>query len=143
MEARIAPNVHIADLTARLSSPHRFRLYCQSRGTRGCTDQPLADRKSTRLNSSHLGISYAVLLLSLIPHDLTPFPTRRSSDLQVRGPTSTVRCPLLRLEARPYGSADRSQCSHSRPDRAAFVPSSIPIVLSIAGDAWLHRSASC
>src|SRR5438045_3510739 len=34
------------------------------------------DRKSTRLNSSHLGISYAVFL-----PDLYSFPTRRSSDL--------------------------------------------------------------
>src|SRR5262245_29528971 len=34
-----------------------------------------ADRKSTRLNSSHLGISYAV------PAAVRPFPTRRSSDL--------------------------------------------------------------
>src|SRR5262245_42180311 len=33
------------------------------------------DRKSTRLNSSHLGISYAV------PSQLHSFPTRRSSDL--------------------------------------------------------------
>src|SRR5262245_59448646 len=32
------------------------------------------DRKSTRLNSSHLGISYAL--------ELPPFPTRRSSDLR-------------------------------------------------------------
>src|SRR5438045_2504734 len=37
------------------------------------------DRKSTRLNSSHLGISYAVFCsLSLA---LLSFPTRRSSDL--------------------------------------------------------------
>src|SRR5262245_6098030 len=35
------------------------------------------DRKSTRLNSSHLGISYAVCLA------LHSFPTRRSSDLEV------------------------------------------------------------
>src|SRR5262245_3329381 len=34
------------------------------------------DRKSTRLNSSHLGISYAVC-----HPDLRSFPTRRSSDL--------------------------------------------------------------
>src|SRR5439155_349567 len=34
------------------------------------------DRKSTRLNSSHVASSYAVI----IPH-LHPFPTRRSSDL--------------------------------------------------------------
>src|ERR1039458_1966813 len=36
-----------------------------------------ADRKSTRLNSSHLGISYAVFY----PRHLHSFPTRRSSDL--------------------------------------------------------------
>src|ERR1035438_7358067 len=36
-----------------------------------------SDRKSTRLNSSHLGISYAVYL-----RDLLSFPTRRSSDLR-------------------------------------------------------------
>src|ERR1035438_2027331 len=35
-----------------------------------------SDRKSTRLNSSHLGISYAVFHL-----DGHSFPTRRSSDL--------------------------------------------------------------
>src|ERR1039458_8958612 len=41
------------------------------------------DRKSTRLNSSHLGISYALLFLqSCGAHrDLHSFPTRRSSDL--------------------------------------------------------------
>src|SRR5438045_3817000 len=38
--------------------------------------QEAQDRKSTRLNSSHLGISYAVFCLHL-----HPFPTRRSSDL--------------------------------------------------------------
>src|ERR1035438_596280 len=36
------------------------------------------DRKSTRLNSSHLGISYAVFCS---PRDLHSSPTRRSSDL--------------------------------------------------------------
>src|SRR5262245_54121821 len=38
----------------------------------------IGDRKSTRLNSSHLGISYAVTC------SLRPFPTRRSSDLRRR-----------------------------------------------------------
>src|SRR5262245_18724066 len=38
----------------------------------------MTDRKSTRLNSSHLGISYAVFCL---PRLLPSFPTRRSSDL--------------------------------------------------------------
>src|ERR1035441_5937685 len=40
----------------------------------------LLDRKSTRLNSSHLGISYAVFCFGA-QRDLLSFPTRRSSDL--------------------------------------------------------------
>src|SRR5438034_379445 len=41
------------------------------------------DRKSTRLNSSHTVISYAVFCLKLLAdqRDLHSFPTRRSSDL--------------------------------------------------------------
>src|SRR5437879_779501 len=44
---------------------------------------PPLDRKSTRLNSSHRCISYAVFCLKLYGHlqDLHSFPTRRSSDL--------------------------------------------------------------
>src|ERR1035441_5806445 len=43
----------------------------------------IRDRKSTRLNSSHLGISYAVFCLKAYGYhrDLHSFPTRRSSDL--------------------------------------------------------------
>src|SRR5947209_4725786 len=41
----------------------------------------LIDRKSTRLNSSHANISYAVFCLCSAGHDLPSFPTRRSSDL--------------------------------------------------------------
>src|SRR5690606_7273512 len=42
-----------------------------------------SDRKSTRLNSSHVKISYAVFCLksSGDHRDLLSFPTRRSSDL--------------------------------------------------------------
>src|SRR5688500_17264636 len=43
---------------------------------------PSIDRKSTRLNSSHLVISYAVFCFSR-PPTLPSFPTRRSSDLHV------------------------------------------------------------
>src|SRR5690242_14369857 len=39
------------------------------------------DRKSTRLNSSHMSISYAVFCFSCDHRDLHSFPTRRSSDL--------------------------------------------------------------
>src|SRR5262245_53482403 len=46
---------------------------------------PSSDRKSTRLNSSHLGISYAVL------RDLHSFPTRRSSDLSGNSQTLGLR----------------------------------------------------
>src|SRR5687768_6200390 len=48
------------------------------------------DRKSTRLNSSHGYISYAVFCLYVNHRDLHSFPTRRSSDLH-----------LLRRRARP------------------------------------------
>src|SRR5437660_1030494 len=42
------------------------------------------DRKSTRLNSSHVAISYAVFCLSRAHRALHSFPTRRSSDLSHR-----------------------------------------------------------
>src|SRR5262245_26375161 len=42
------------------------------------------DRKSTRLNSSHLGISYAVFCFPRPLRDPHSFPTRRSSDLRLR-----------------------------------------------------------
>src|SRR5262245_36981434 len=47
-----------------------------------------ADRKSTRLNSSHLGISYAVFCPTRV---LPPFPTRRSSDLSAASCARTAR----------------------------------------------------
>src|SRR5262245_2309240 len=50
------------------------------------------DRKSTRLNSSHLGISYAVSF-----HDCPSFPTRRSSDL-VRPEAGVGRVDRLKHE---------------------------------------------
>src|SRR5262245_48421455 len=65
-----------------------------------------SDRKSTRLNSSHLGISYAV------HRHLHSFPTRRSSDLgaysvpfnNIAGSTSLVRAqiPALSLPLAPF-----------------------------------------
>src|SRR5699024_8512150 len=45
------------------------------------TSITLPDRKSTRLNSSHVSISYAVFCYSALRH-LHSFPTRRSSDLK-------------------------------------------------------------
>src|SRR5688572_28120224 len=46
------------------------------------TDDLCEDRKSTRLNSSHSQISYAVFCASLL--EVRSFPTRRSSDLRPR-----------------------------------------------------------
>src|SRR5262245_37479790 len=57
------------------------------------------DRKSTRLNSSHLGISYAVFCAHAV---LAPFPTRRSSDL-VGAETATAAEPRGRRSGgRPF-----------------------------------------
>src|SRR5690606_37231597 len=44
-------------------------------------DNETADRKSTRLNSSHVKISYAVFCFSRYCRTLHSLPTRRSSDL--------------------------------------------------------------
>src|SRR5262245_4379597 len=66
------------------------------------------DRKSTRLNSSHLGISYAVFC---DVRDLHSFPTRRSSDL---------RQGLHRPRQRPDGQRQRqapARQGHSRVRR--------------------------
>src|SRR5690242_12568396 len=57
------------------------------------------DRKSTRLNSSHMSISYAVFCFSPDARALHSFPTRRSSD-------------LLRARRRGEGRAD---VGRSRP----------------------------
>src|SRR5690606_24812541 len=49
------------------------------------------DRKSTRLNSSHVKISYAVFCL-VTPRVLHPFPPRRSSDLR---PALLISRPMV------------------------------------------------
>src|SRR5688500_10513986 len=56
-------------------------------GLRGWESNP--DRKSTRLNSSHLVISYAVFCTAAVRHS---FPTRRSSDLRLvnSGKTNSI-----------------------------------------------------
>src|SRR5438874_2429667 len=50
---------------------------------------PFADRKSTRLNSSHVEISYAVFCF-LHPLHSHSFPTRRSSDLATANESTPV-----------------------------------------------------
>src|ERR1035438_25662 len=75
-------------------------------GERGRRFAELADRKSTRLNSSHLGISYAVCSPRVLPSS----PTRRSSDLPSPG------CPAT-------GSASRASRPGARGSGAAGSPS--------------------
>src|ERR1039458_5170215 len=81
---------------------------CPLPPTRDCVVRSCPDRKSTRLNSSHLGISYAVFCFGA-HRDLHSFPTRRSSDLSKRvgmrcpsfgpglspPPHQRLRCPIL------------------------------------------------
>src|SRR5256885_12961892 len=50
-------------LPVTASSPHRSWPASGPGGTRGTGHRPRRDRKSTRLNSSHLVISYAVFCL--------------------------------------------------------------------------------
>src|SRR5437762_2514783 len=55
------------------------------------------DRKSTRLNSSHRCISYAVFCLHVAPLDPDSFPTRRSSDLAAQRRHFLADEPAIRL----------------------------------------------
>src|SRR5690606_5692104 len=70
------------------------------------------DRKSTRLNSSHVKISYAVFCLKSYGHhrDLHSFPTRRSSDLgrAARAPGTHRGIARLRCRAELVPPSRRS-----------------------------------
>src|SRR5437867_3467449 len=63
------------------------RSRCRSRTRTRPSARTFGDRKSTRLNSSHRTISYAVFCLSAAHGNRPPFPTRRSSDLGKDGAT--------------------------------------------------------
>src|SRR5438067_9210944 len=61
---------HVVLVRSQRSAAHRRALYAFGRWqapvaqrNAGGPDQPAADRKSTRLNSSHVSISYAVFCL--------------------------------------------------------------------------------
>src|SRR5262245_62611006 len=68
-----APGVPVAELLAPAYARERAALIRMDRAApeapapgdprRGIASAPVGDRKSTRLNSSHLGISYAVFCL--------------------------------------------------------------------------------
>src|SRR5262245_18669448 len=80
---------------------------------KSATGRARVDRKSTRLNSSHLGISYAVFCFAP-PRDLPPFPTRRSSDLST---SRATRAPGTR------SPASRSASSAAAPPPRRPTPS--------------------
>src|SRR5262245_25325163 len=82
------------------------------------------DRKSTRLNSSHLGISYAVFCFHHLLYS-PPFPTRRSSDLE-------RLIPLVDAEMRRLA---RRYLRHERPGH-------ILQTTALVNEAWLYRELS-
>src|SRR5262245_13009879 len=70
-----------------IASLHALSVTCFPRWLQACQQQ-IGDRKSTRLNSSHLGISYAVFCLFRRPPYFTLFPYTtlfRSVDAGRRG----------------------------------------------------------
>src|SRR5262245_39786886 len=74
--ARRGPAAAAVFASAHGGGGRGIRLAVGPAGGGSVWHQPaVEDRKSTRLNSSHLGISYAVAMRH-------PFPTRRSSDLE-------------------------------------------------------------
>src|SRR5690348_42417 len=77
-EPRRQSPVHGADVTERVPRGLGSRVDVDLFSNRS---HGSLDRKSTRLNSSHPSISYAVFCLHADPRHLPSFPTRRSSDL--------------------------------------------------------------
>src|ERR1039458_2054684 len=73
------------NVTVRLAAPFALPAMVEPRelGESAAIELYPTDRKSTRLNSRHLGISYGVLCLERAGPPLTfpSFPTRRSSAL--------------------------------------------------------------
>src|SRR5438045_3812258 len=67
----------------------------------------VVDRKSTRLNSSHLGISYAVFCLYCDLRTRPSFPTRRSSDLT--GEAVVFEIAAVRAAAVEEGSGGETE----------------------------------
>src|SRR5262245_1353283 len=96
-ERSIESNVH-----AR--SRHRRGRHQNGVSARGCA----RDRKSTRLNSSHLGISYAVFCTTPVS-TLLPYTTLFRSGLRPRRATTGTRGSPPRRQRRPHG--DERRCS--------------------------------
>src|SRR2546430_8586203 len=82
------------------------------RGSAGAPLAPDQDRKSTRLNSSHSQISYAVFCLKKKKHrQLYPdhsLPGTRPPSSSTFG-TSSLRQPIVRHEEMPLPNADQTR----------------------------------
>src|SRR5262245_4386161 len=107
LEAPVERGARELFATSDLNGRRRLRVLCLParrtavvRAAEALVQLADIDRKSTRLNSSHLGISYAV------PRAHHSFPTRRSSDLRSDGPLSS-RHPTRRRASRGAGRTRR------------------------------------
>src|ERR1035441_3993635 len=114
-----SPTRRSSDLITRLVVACRGRAETMA-GLAGLGDLVLTctDRKSTRLNSSHLGISYAVFFWPLLPRStLFPYTTLFRSDHEAgsrlqgqsgnHGRTGRTRRPGPHLHRRPLAKPER------------------------------------
>src|SRR5699024_2832733 len=92
------------------------------------------DRKSTRLNSSHVSISYAVFC----PHSLLgSFPTRRSSDL------ATLVIAIIDAASAPVPSSSSRVSASIRFSSPTKQTASVPTTFSFAIKPVTAAAASC
>src|SRR5437868_3055388 len=88
----------------------------------------LEDRKSTRLNSSHVSISYAVFCF-VPPRALHSFPTRRSSDLGSRRSPPRTRCTRKNCSMGRSSSVAKAVRSRASSSGSSSSPASRPNAL--------------
>src|SRR5437879_2018473 len=102
--------------------------------------QPSQDRKSTRLNSSHRCISYAVFCPALSPSASPLFPyTTLFRSAQPSCPRTPSRCPC---RARP-APTDRSRRARPRSPRRCRIRSALPPACPFRASPRLCQRPSC
>src|SRR5207253_600366 len=115
-----AADAHGHDAVARFPAHHFIGERSDHARTGHAKRMTDGDRKSTRLNSSHVAISYAVFLLQLTSAllSLHSFPTRRSSDLLI--PPSEVGFDQLMNRFEQTGSTLPAADAHGHDAVARF-----------------------